>query len=241
MQEKIREIVSIFIKIPAAEIGPSTPIDRAAIGNSILVHRMYAKLAEEGLRIENYVSVRTFSDLWLQADADRLRSSGEPIITDPVIAGHNTVEGGIGIDIQEITALPRTHDFRRDEFYKMNFDPSEIAYCILQPDPYASFAGLFAVKEAMVKSAAQYRGKSFNSILIDHLPGGRPVHPGFHLSISHTGNMAVAVALPSATGQLQAPIPGGMPPPAENKPLAFWLALSALILSAVALLILFIH
>ncbi|HMH23207.1 MAG TPA: 4'-phosphopantetheinyl transferase superfamily protein [Puia sp.] len=260
MQEKIREIVSVFIKIPAAGIGPSTPVDRTAIGNSILLHRMYAKLAEGGVVVANYTSIRNFADLLRQAGGGHPVSSLQPGEgSDPDMAGpgqyvpaiQTTVAGpslngdggSIGIDMQEIGAFPRTHDFRREEFYKMNFSPAEIAYCILQSDPYASFAGLFAAKEAMVKALATYRNKSFDTIAIGHSPEGRPVHPGFHLSISHTGNMAVAVAVPSAAEFLleQTVVPDRNATPAKNKPSAFWLALFALVLSAIALLIHIIH
>jgi phosphopantetheine--protein transferase-like protein len=102
----------------------------------------------------------------------------------------------VGIDIEEVDSMPRATDFRENEFYKMNFSSAEIAYCILQSNPYASFAGLFAAKEAIVKANNAKRNKQFNTITINHNTEGKPVYPGFSLSISHTNNVAVAVALP---------------------------------------------
>ena len=112
---------------------------------------------------------------------------------------------GIGIDIEEIAALPQTTDFRKEEFYKMNFTPGEMAYCILQPDPYSSFAGLFAAKEAMVKADGANRNKTFNTLEIDHSPEGKPLHPDYSLSISHAGGMALAVAASQPDSQRQHP------------------------------------
>ena len=54
MEDKLREIVSVFINKPVGEIGAATLIGKSAISNSIMIHRMYAKLAEAGVVIGNY-------------------------------------------------------------------------------------------------------------------------------------------------------------------------------------------
>ena len=101
----------------------------------------------------------------------------------PYTSSGNTDQtgAGIGIDAEEISLMPATNDFRDHEFYTMNFAAAEIAYCILQPDSRASFAGLFAAKEAIVKADNSYKNKPFHTIFIDHLPGGKP----FHSAIQH--------------------------------------------------------
>jgi hypothetical protein len=63
MEEKIKEIVSGFIRVPVAQIGEATPIGRVAVQSSILLHRMYAKLGEEGVVVENYTAITVFGDL----------------------------------------------------------------------------------------------------------------------------------------------------------------------------------
>jgi phosphopantetheine--protein transferase-like protein len=264
MEEKIKEIVSVFTKIPVDQIGPSTPIGRSAMQSSILLHRMYARLSEEGLVVDNYGNIRTFADL-LQyrpgvVDVENRQTdlSGGSLPPDvparrnfSVPAGVDTISAvGIGIDIEEVAALPITDDFRKEEFYKMNFTAAEIAYCILQPDPYASFTGLFAVKEAIIKSDGRYRNKIFNSVEISHSSEGKPEHPGYNLSISHAGKMAVAVAVPSGGGisggvadLLQAsPMPvRQIPAPGSKGALSLWLAMLALVLSAIAMILVLIH
>lgn len=201
MEEKIKEIVSAFTKIPVGDIGPATPVDRQAVKSSILLHRMYARLAEEGLVVENYLAVKTFSDLLSNHGQKAVNTNGFPTTTVqaaavPASGVFETPSGSIGIDIEELSSLPRTNDFRKEEFYTMNFTSSEIAYCVLQPDPYASFAGLFSAKEAIVKADGRQRSRSFHTIEITHGPEGEPLYPGFNLSISHAGGVAVAVAVP---------------------------------------------
>ncbi len=197
MEEKIKEIISAFIKIPSEQITLSTSIDRASVSSSIMLHRMYAKLAEQGFVIQDYSEVKNFRSLLtkLNGNINNNGSLSEQTIT--LSDNKSIVQSGmsIGIDIEEISAMPRTNDFREDEFYKMNFSSSEIAYCILQPDSYASFAGLFAAKEAIAKANNNYGKKNFNAISIDHSSDGKPVHDSFQLSISHTNNTAVAVAI----------------------------------------------
>ncbi|HEV3326120.1 MAG TPA: hypothetical protein VG052_10965, partial [Puia sp.] len=77
MEEKIKGIVSVFIKLPAEQIGAGTPIDRSALQSSILLHRMYARLAEEGFRVENYANIKVFGDL-LQQRGNRADNNPQP-------------------------------------------------------------------------------------------------------------------------------------------------------------------
>ncbi len=297
MEEKIKEIVSVFTKVPVDQIGPATPVGRSAMQSSILLHRMYARLAEEGLAVDNYGNIKVFADLLKYrsgqtSDLAVFERSGRTVpdgsgsaildgsghtISDgsgaaipangqsglsggylsadlparthirSFVAGANTSvpSSGIGIDIEEVSGLPLTNDFRKDEFYKMNFTATEIAYCILQPDPYSSFAGLFAAKEAIIKADGRDRFKVFNSIEIGHSPEGKPVYPGFELSISHAGKMAVAVAVPSggsAALSQAPPTSGGQNPAVAGKGSpAAWLAVLALALSVIALLLVLTH
>lgn len=202
MEEKIKEIVSVYTKIPLDQIGSSTVIDRTAVSSSIVLHRMYAKLSEQGFSVGDYWDVKNFSGL-LQRVNGHLNSADENSVSllqasTADAATDNHLASGIGIDIEETDSMPRANDFREDAFYKMNFSSSEIAYCILQPDPYASFAGLFAAKEAIVKADNSYKNKAFNSIVIERTEVGKPIFHDFNLSISHTRATAVAVVIRSA-------------------------------------------
>lgn len=111
--------------------------------------------------------------------------------------------GRIGIDIESVTALPSASDYRVHEFYAMAFTPAEIAYCILKEDPRIHFCGLFSAKESLKKAAAEFLPLPLGSIEVSHTQEGRPFFakagdislPSFALSISHTPEFAVAVAL----------------------------------------------
>jgi holo-[acyl-carrier protein] synthase len=201
MENKIKDIVSVFIKVPAEQISHDTIIDRSSVNSSITLHRMYAKLAEEGIVVDDYWNIQKFATL-----LQRVNGNGHTTITMPATPevqangqhfhfNNEMAAAAIGIDIEEVDAMPKANDFREEAFYQMNFSSTEIAHCILQPNPYASFAGLFAVKEAIVKANNSNRNKPFNSIVINHDQEGKPAFPGFNISVSHTNNVAIAVAL----------------------------------------------
>ena len=247
MQEKIKEILSVFLKIPEEQINGTTVIDRSAVNSSILLHRMYAKLAAEGVVVQDYQQLRTFGELLKRLGGDTDYAAILPAASAanqvneqgiswlPGIEKDNT---GIGIDIEMVSAMPVTGDFREDAFYTMNFSVTEIAYCILQPNPYASFAGLFAAKEAIVKADNTFKKTAFKHIPVQHLSNGKPFHAGFTISVSHTDEMAVAVAVPirhivHVGNETVASAPAKV---VSNTSPAIWLlVLTSLLLSVIAL------
>jgi len=134
----------------------------------------------------------------LNGEAAPAAASREPAALAPAPAATNLAGtiGGIGLDIEDLDSLPDAHDYREHEFYRDNFAPSEIVYCIQQPDVKASFAGLWAAKEAAIKSgAAKDPLAGLRAIEISHDSTGRPTYPGCVLSISHTPKTAAAVCL----------------------------------------------
>jgi phosphopantetheine--protein transferase-like protein len=234
MEEKIKEIVSTYIRVPAGQISESTPIGRSALQSSILLHRMYARLGEEGVVVDDYAGIKVFGDL-MRRQGMAVEPSGSTPVTRSQ-AGEVAGTTGIGIDIEEVAALPRVADLRKETFYTQNFTPGEIAYCILQADPYTSLTGLFAVKEAIIKADGQYRNRPFHTMEIGHTAEGRPVFPGMGLSISHAGGMAVAVAVAE-----RAPVVPIAPPAAARPASTAWITWIALLLAAAALLVALKH
>lgn len=196
MEEKIKNIVSLYTKLPVEKIGHQTVIDRTAVTSSIILHRMYGNLRNEGIVVDNYWDIKTYGDLLQQVNGESVTGISTMKLeeSDPY-AGFHEESILIGSDIEEIKNMPVVNDFREDQFYIMNFNAAEIAYAILQPDPLATFAGLFAAKEAIVKADNSYKNKQFNTIFIDHLPTGKPVHPDFSITISHTQGLAMATAV----------------------------------------------
>jgi phosphopantetheine--protein transferase-like protein len=241
MQEKIKEIIAVFLKVLPDQVSAATIIDRSAVSSSILLHRMYAKLAAEGIAVNNYQDVRTVSDL-LQKVNGASQTSVTPATGEATTAVIKSLPAaaspgsGVGVDIEAVSAMPVTGDFREDAFYTMYFSPAEIAWCILKPNPYASFAGLFAAKEAIVKADNKYKKTVFNQIIITHTEEGKPLHASFQLSIAHTEELAIAIALPNTEAAERTAQPAVYANNQATTAPAVWLAiLLSLLLSVIAL------
>src|ERR1700736_2924637 len=147
---------------------------------------------------------------------------------------------GLGLEIENIAALPDAEDYALHEFYRANFTPSEIAYCINQFAVKAAFQGLLAAKRAIVKSgAASDSPDGPRSVEIGFEDDGRPTYPGCLLSISDTGTIGAAVCLwlggldwpppPPASGA-EAARPQTRTFPVKTRILAFLVLLSLLLL-----------
>lgn len=208
--EKVKEIISSFLKISPGEITENTVIGSRAIPGSVLIHRMYSMLSKEGYNVSDYKSIETYGEL-----VSRLKGASaiptnhnekiknktgfdEQRNSIPFKELKNNVS--VGIDIEDIANMPEVDDYREDAFYTDNFSSKEIAYCILQANPKRSFAGKFAAKEAIVKADNFYINKKFNIIEINS-NNGRPEFDEFSISISHTDTHAIAVAI-KAYGQI---------------------------------------
>jgi len=194
---QMKKIVATFLKTDDHLIGPDTIIDKSVIKGSIMIHRMYAAIARElKIEIKNYSKIRTFSQL-LQAsymggevsvlETKEIKDKEEFLMPKLPVA--------IGIDMEEIDKMPTVEDFREDPFYKQNFSSKEVSYCLLQPHPLQSFAGKFAAKEAIIKADNSFKDTPFWQIEINNKPNGQPYFADFVISISHTGQLAVAVAV----------------------------------------------
>ncbi len=200
-----KEIISQFLQVDANSITANTLINRQALKSSIFVHRMYGKLADAGFVVNDYSSIETYGELESKLNGNStIQQFDNSIIITPTNQSTNqpinnsySPSGvrGIGIDIEQISSLPKTNDFRNEGFYTDNFSEKEISYCILQPSVYASFAGLFAAKEAIVKANNTYKNTKYNQLTITHNSSGKPEFAGMNISISHTEETAVAVAV----------------------------------------------
>lgn len=111
---------------------------------------------------------------------------------------------GLGVDLQEVSALPETFHFRVHPFYQALFSDSEISTAHLRPHPRLHLCGIFSAKEAVKKAHVGFSELNPNEIEIEH-ENGKPkvkiTRPGFQMpvrveiSISHSANFATATAL----------------------------------------------
>jgi phosphopantetheine--protein transferase-like protein len=129
----------------------------------------------------------------------------------------------IGIDIEEVDQLPHADDYRDHPFYQDHFTPAELSHAIRQADTRASLCGIWAAKEAIVKSGLLATVPDhLREIEITHGAAGRPMMRGCQLSISHTPRIAVAVCIAAATATPPGPVPQAAisapepPPPARG-------------------------
>ena len=240
METKVKEIIASFIGKDAPGISAETSLDRNALKSSIHVHRMYARLASEGFPVVDYSDVKNFADLMRKLHPSGLGEATKDI-EQGISFGHvpNFFTPGVGIDIEEVALLPQTTDYRTHEFFINNFTPEEISHCILQSNPRASFAGLFAVKEAMVKADNKMGNRAFNTISIQHTKNGKPVYSDMDISISHAAGIAVAVAIQKPINFIEKTKQSEKVKSTNNAYFALIIAIFALVIGIIALTIQF--
>lgn len=202
--DRIKQIVSTFIDKAPDEITRDTVIDRRAVKGSIMIHRMFAVLGREGITVPRTKAFATFGAL-----LDAVEGEGEEVLNtvenkqiDSTVEKAPTADAtvgtfaqAVGIDIESVANMPEVTDYRGENFYRQNFTEREISHCILQKEPLESFAGLFCAKESIVKADNAYAKVPFHKIEILFDGEGRPYSSGFMISISHTTEYAVAIAL----------------------------------------------
>ena len=125
MEDQVKNIVSLYTKIPVNQLFAETMIARSSVGGSIVLHRMYGALANAGFMVENYQDIQYFGALLDQLNGKGRWFNGENSdLQDERMAfsGDEDLHSlKIGIDVEEIGQMPSVNDFREDEFYKMNF------------------------------------------------------------------------------------------------------------------------
>jgi phosphopantetheine--protein transferase-like protein len=107
----------------------------------------------------------------------------------------------IGIDIVETKKFKILSKNRGNRFFTNNFSPKELDYCFSYKDPATHLAANFAAKEAVFKSLGR-NDIILSSIEIRRNENGKPYvfingkrHKSVSISLSHTGGIAVAVAI----------------------------------------------
>jgi len=173
---------------------------------------MYSTLSAEGYHVVNQDKIRTYGDFLSAMNqesvlTDKKEENSKKVTATEIKSVNNSSNIQVGIDIEDIMNMPVATDYREERFYTDNFTSKEISYCILQADPRASFAGKFSLKEAIIKADNSYKSVPFKEIEILNDSQGKPIFDGFALSISHTRNQSVAVAIKgSVTINTETPI-----------------------------------
>jgi len=188
-ETKVKKIVSKYLKVSMHDIGDNTKLDSSVIKGSIMLYRMYSDLQRNGFNLIPGASPSNFKELLtgLSPEIKSLRQSKKAMNDEA------TINSGVGIDIQQVNELPLvTSDL--DAFYTNNFTEKEIAHALKKRNPRESFAGIFALKEAILKTSYRSNDHNLRSIEIEY-NGNIPAFNNYQVSISHSGVMAVAVAI----------------------------------------------
>jgi len=105
----------------------------------------------------------------------------------------------IGVDIVEVGRIKKL--VKNSQFLAKVYTPEEIAYCRAKKNCAQHFAVRFAAKEAVWKALGE-NGTALKHIGVVNMPGGKPHilirgkrQKSIDVSLSHTDNYAVAVAL----------------------------------------------
>ena len=125
-------------------------------------------------------------------------NKNKPFYSGLTSASHKLDAGNtqVGIDIQRVDELfPKglSSDPKVDKELIQIFTLKELSYAQAKTDPEGTLTGIFCAKEAIQKAS----NLNASLIEIEVLPDeqGRPQSNGYELSISHSGNYAVAIAV----------------------------------------------
>ena len=194
-EKEAKRIIAHFVGLTASQVNDSTVMDYTSVSSSILLHRMYASLADIGFVVDDPGAVTTYGDfinsLQGRPDGDENGAQYNKVMSPNL---HHSGLLQIGIDIVQIEEFPKYVSGTDSRFYADSFSENEIIYCESRHSPESSFAGLFSAKEAIIKADSAYQRIPFNEIEIQHSNLGKPLFDGFDISISHSLATVVAVA-----------------------------------------------
>lgn len=127
-------------------------------------------------------------------------SDGQSKLTiEPIFSKPLKIEAGnflIGIDIQRVDELFPTGlpiDVKVDQELVGIYTLKELSYAQTKINPELTLTGIFCAKEAIQKATNLNKNLNEIEVLPDEV--GRPKSNGYTVSISHSGNYAVAIAV----------------------------------------------
>jgi phosphopantetheine--protein transferase-like protein len=248
----LRRTVAEFFEVDEGQVGPSFSLQarQGSIARAALDAAIRGRV---GFKSQAVYSAKTFGELADELAPDQAGSvpSPGPVAPAPIpIAG--SPGASCGVDLELIASLPVTPDPWEHDFYRAHFTPSEIAYCLRQPEPPTHFAARWCAKEALKKCDRAFLAADPGRIEVvldeagaphlEYLGDGRPARLPHAVSLSHTPHAAVAVVVrveppstPAPAPAAVAPTPPIASPPRRGSALLVVLNLIAIGLAALAL------
>jgi phosphopantetheine--protein transferase-like protein len=207
MRDEIRGMIATMLMVAPAEMQDGSSL--AALNTSLGSARLRLGLKRLGLALPAGAAPATFGGLLAALEGNGVAVATEkvaivalPAVT-PVVRGAAGLQ--VGLDVEEIGALPAASDYWEHEFYRGSFARAEIAYAVQQPEPRVHLAGFWCAKEALRKCDPLFAKVEFCRIAVAHDASGQPyltldsssgterlLHA---VSISHTADVAAAVVV----------------------------------------------
>jgi phosphopantetheinyl transferase (holo-ACP synthase) len=255
-----REILATLLMMAPDDLKPDTSLQ--SLDSSLGTARLALALKRAGLRLPGGAVPPTFRDLELALNGSAREPASSETVSVPMTTPVNNSFGGlqVGLDVQDINALPLADDYWDHEFYKENFDKSEIAYAVVKPEPRTHLAGFWCAKEALRKCDPAFAGAAFATTAVMHESNGRPwllsvtptgrVRLPHALSVSHSGQIASAVvvcgsappAAPSAPFTAPQELESKpVPPPQSSRTAGFFVAAAVLALVVIVAILAFVR
>jgi phosphopantetheinyl transferase (holo-ACP synthase) len=191
-------VISYFAKLLNEEIQDTTII-KLSSGQRI---RAQAWLKDRGL-ISNSLKIEkgfTVSELFENLNSQSL-DSGNNHVPNKSISPPSASKLQVGVDIQSISeifpcGLPS--DPKNDPEMLAMYSMRELSYAQSKPNPTSTLTGLFAAKEAILKCSTKYADISELEVLPNS--EGKPVFQDYEISISHSRDYVVAIAIHGGFG-----------------------------------------
>jgi len=157
--------------------------------------KFHTWLTSNSFKFNENLLVNSFTISELIESGDKFTSSLNSKVT---AIGHTELkldnkETKIGIDIQSVSEFYSSEfptDPKSDPYFQKIFTIREISYAQARGNTLQTLIGIFCAKEAIIKCD----GGDFNKIEINHDPNGKPTHPLYTISISHSVDYVIAIA-----------------------------------------------
>jgi len=133
----------------------------------------------------------------IKGDKNKIEKSGESSASKRLQADQIGTKLSIGIDIQSKSELfpKQISDLKSEESILKIFALKEIAYAENKPDPYMTLTGIFCAKEAIIKASEGLNNIMLRDLELVFSKEGEPKFDGFEVSISHSLDFAISVAV----------------------------------------------
>ena len=183
----VNEIIELFEKFSGHKLDRSDPIIDSSALSSVMRDRFISELKNRGI-IWSGGKIKV-SEL-INSDQIKVSDDNAKALLN-IAPSKSSIKSRIGIDLQKISDMPTTNDFLSDAFYTEHFSLKELVYAISRKNPYETLAGIYSLKEAIYKADNFVDIKSIEISYNNH----RPEYSDFLLSISHSHEYAMGVAL----------------------------------------------